>query len=84
MMNYEVDRMMNGYLTIKEVAQNWEVTPRTVQILCSDGRIPGAIKFGRSLAIPVGITKPGDRRITTGEYKDWRCKTRRRYKRGGN
>jgi hypothetical protein len=71
---------MEGYLTIKEVAQNWDVTPRTVQILCSDGRIPGAVKNGRSWAIPNDIIKPDDKRITTGEYKDWRCKTRKRYK----
>ena len=42
----------------------------------SDGRIDGVIKFGRAWAIPVDAEKPGDARITTGEYKNWRKKSR--------
>lgn len=65
---------MNEYLTIKEVAKKWNVTPRRIQVLCSTGRIEGAVKFGRDWAIPVSAEKPSDDRITTGEYRDWRKK----------
>ena len=65
---------MNGYQTIKEVASIWGVTQRRVQFLCSNGDIPGAVKFGRSWAIPVGIERPVDRRVTTGQYRNWRQK----------
>jgi hypothetical protein len=49
--------------------------PRRIQFLCSKGRIKGATKFGRDWAIPVDAKKPGDKRITTGEYKNWRKKS---------
>lgn len=63
---------MEDYLTIKEVAEKWNITPRRTQVLCADGRIDGAVKFGRDWAIPVSAVKPIDDRITTGEYKGWR------------
>lgn len=65
---------MEGYLTIKEIAEKWNLTVRRVQKMCSDGRIPGASKFGRDWAIPQDAEKPVDSRITTGEYIDWRKK----------
>ena len=63
---------MDQYITIKEVAEKWEVTPRRIQKMCVDGRIPGAQKFGRDWAIPADIEKPKDGRLTTGEYRNWR------------
>ena len=63
---------MVEYLTIKEVAEKWDVTPRRVQRMCADGRIDGARKFGRDWAIPANVEKPKDARVTTGEYKNWR------------
>lgn len=65
---------MNDYLTIKEVSVKWELTERRIQKLCSEGKIPGAIKFGRDWAVPKDAEKPPDGRITTGEYKNWRKK----------
>ena len=65
---------MEGYLTIKEIAQKWNITPRRVQKMCSDGLIPGASKFGDVWAIPEDAEKPIDQRITTGEYVAWRKK----------
>ena len=38
---------MEGYMTIKQAAEKWDVTPRRIQFLCSKGRIKGATKFGR-------------------------------------
>lgn len=65
---------MDGFLTIKEVAEKWNITPRRVQILCVEGKIPGASKFGRAWAIPQDAEKPIDGRITSGKYINWRKK----------
>ncbi len=73
--------MMNDYLTIKETAGKWGLTTRRVQKMCSDGKIDGAIKFGRDWAIPVNAEKPKDGRMTTGEYRDWRKKIQKKAKR---
>lgn len=64
--------MIEGYTTVNEIADKWGITPRSVQILCSEGRIEGVTKFGKAWAIPVSAEKPTDKRITTGEYVDWR------------
>lgn len=66
--------MIEGYITIKEIAEKWDMTPRWVQKLCAGGKIPGAVKFGRDWAIPEGAERPEDGRVTTGEYKNWRDK----------
>ena len=63
---------MVEYLTIKEVAEKWDVTPRRIQRMCADGRIEGAKKFGRDWAIPANVEKPKDARVTSGKYKNWR------------
>ena len=63
---------MNEYVTIKEIAERWGVSTRRVQKMCSDGLIPGVMKFGRDWAIPKDVEKPKDGRVTTGKYKNWR------------
>jgi hypothetical protein len=63
---------MDEYVTIKEIAEKWDLTTRRVQKMCSDGKIPGASKFGRDWAIPKDAEKPTDGRVTTGEYRNWR------------
>ena len=63
---------MDDYLTIKETAEKWGLTTRRVQKKCSEGRIIGAMKFGRDWAIPKDAKRPEDGRITTGEYRNWR------------
>ena len=67
--------MIKGYLTINEVAEKWGITPRRVRVLCKTGRIKGASKLGREWAIPYDAERPLDKRITTGEYKNWRKKS---------
>lgn len=64
--------MIESYMTIKEAATQWGLSERQIQYLCADGKIENAVKFGRAWAIPKNATKPGDRRITTGEYRNWR------------
>lgn len=68
--------MIEGYITVNEAASKWEVNTRTVQIMCADGRIEGAVKFGRDWAIPVNAERPSDNRVTSGEYRNWRNKTK--------
>ena len=70
-----IEVRMEGYITIKQAAEKWEVTPRRIQKLCVDGRIDGAMKFGRDWAIPADAAKPEDKRVTIGEYRNWRKKS---------
>lgn len=53
------------------------ITPRSVQILCAEGKICGVTKFGKAWAIPVDVEKPTDNRVTSGQYKNWRNKSKR-------
>lgn len=48
-----------GYITVKEAAAKWGVTPRHVQVLCSEKKIKGAVRFGRSWMIPERAVLPG-------------------------
>ena len=54
--------MIQGYKTIKEIANEWGITARRVQVLCNEGRIEGAAKLGREWAIPQDAKKPKDQR----------------------
>lgn len=65
---------MEGYMTIKQAAEVWGITTRRIQVLCAEGRIEGATKFGLDWAIPVEAEKPMDGRVTTGKYRNWRKK----------
>ncbi len=56
------------YLSIKEAAEKWGISPRRVQVLCSTGRIEGATRIGNIWAIPDDVTKPKDARIKSGKY----------------
>ena len=53
---------MEGYLSIREVAEKWGVSERRINQYCSEGRIPGAERFGGAWAIPADAQKPGDPR----------------------
>lgn len=56
------------YLSIKETAERWGLTPRRVQVLCSENRISGAFRIGNIWAIPADAEKPKDARIKSGKY----------------
>ena len=51
------------FMTAKEAADKWGITPRRVQVLCSEGRIDGAWRLGNAWAIPATAGKPIDERI---------------------
>lgn len=40
------------YLSIKQVSEKWRLSTRRINVLCSEGRIPGATKIGSYWAIP--------------------------------
>ena len=44
--------MNKDFYTVHEIAEKWKLTPRWVRMLCSTGKIAGAVQFGKSCAIP--------------------------------
>ena len=50
------------YMTLKEAAEKWGVTPRRVNYYCGGGRIHGAVKKAGGWLIPKNAEKPTDRR----------------------
>ena len=57
-----------GYLSITQTAEKWGLSRRRIQILCVQGRIPGAMKIGSYWAVPDDAKKPTDERIRSGKY----------------
>ena len=55
------------YTTASQIASKWNISQRRVQILCSEGRIPGVFKLGETWAIPVDARKPEDNRLKKGK-----------------
>ena len=51
-----------NYISVKEAAEKWDMTPRRVQVLCNDGRIDGAQRVGNVWTIPENAEKPMDAR----------------------
>ena len=56
------------YLSVAQTAERWRISPRRIQILCNEERILGAVRIGRSWAIPDDEPKPADARIKSGKY----------------
>ena len=50
-------------MSTKEAASLWSISDRQVSKLCGEGKIKGAVKKGRTWAIPFGTEKPTDGRI---------------------
>lgn len=59
---------MNGFITVKEAAEKWNIGVRRVNTLCLEGRIPGVSKLGNVWAIPEDAEKPTAERIKSGKY----------------
>lgn len=57
------------YYSINEAAEQWNLTPRRLQQLCTNGAIVGAVKDGRTWRIPsdayVPIQRPNRKRTKT-------------------
>lgn len=57
------------YLKIEDAAKMWELSPRRLQTLCAQGKVEGAIRFGRAWMIPVDARRPIDGRSKAGRAK---------------
>ena len=55
------------YITVNQAAEKWGISDRRVRILCSEGKIPGAYREGRSWKIPHDASKPTDGRYKISE-----------------
>ena len=55
--------VMQRMMSTKEAASLWNISDRQVSKLCGEGKIKGAVKKGRTWAIPFGTEKPTDGRI---------------------
>ena len=53
------------YMTLKEAAEKWDVTPRRVNYYCASERIHGAVKMAGVWLIPKTAEKPVDGRTKT-------------------
>ena len=56
------------YMSISQAAEKWGISPRRIQVLCKQERIPGASRMGYVWAIPVDAEKPKDARVKSGKY----------------
>lgn len=56
------------YLPVRQVVEKWEISRRRVQTLCSEGRIPRAVRIGFYWAVPQDAEKPLDACIKSGKY----------------
>lgn len=50
------------FLTTVEIAEIWNISARRVALLCSQNRIDGAVKKGKTWLIPCSAKKPEDPR----------------------
>lgn len=64
--------MVGGFKSVKDVAEDWSLTTRTVRNMCANGKIKNAEKIGRDWLIPIDAERPPDGRVKTGNYKNWR------------
>jgi hypothetical protein len=58
------------YLTTIEMSEKWNITSRRIGVLCSEGRIDGAIKKGKTWLIPSDAMKPEDARYAKRQLED--------------
>lgn len=54
---------MAKFMTSKEASEKWDITERRINVLCKDGRIPGAYKENKRWMIPADAVKPADKRL---------------------
>ncbi len=50
------------YMSSKKASEEWGISDRRIRVLCSEGRIEGAVKIGRNWSIPFDAVKPVDAR----------------------
>lgn len=55
-----------NYVQIDKIAKEWGLSARRVQTLCAEGKIDGAVRFGRDWMIPSDAKRPVDGRTKAG------------------
>ena len=55
------------FITVKQASEKWGISDRRIRVLCSEGKIPGAYREGRSWKIPMDAKKPADGRYKSKE-----------------
>ena len=58
------------FVTAKQAAELWGISPRRVAILCKQGRIEEAQKAGSVWLLPPGAEKPKDARVKKTKKAD--------------
>lgn len=56
------------YLTATELSKIWNISTRRIGVLCTEGRIDGAIKKGKMWLIPDTARKPADARYKKNKH----------------
>ena len=51
-----------NYVSVAEAAKKWGISTRRVRVLCSENRIEGVVRKGKSYRIPENALKPADGR----------------------
>ncbi len=51
-----------NFISISDASKKWQITGRRIRVLCSTGRIEGAVKNGRNWLLPADAVKPADAR----------------------
>lgn len=54
---------MEKFMTTREASEKWNITERRINVLCKEGRIPGAYKDNKRWLIPNKTEKPADKRL---------------------
>ena len=54
------------YLTTTEMSKIWGLSSRRIGVLCTEGRVEGAIKKGKMWLLPADANKPADARFKVG------------------
>lgn len=58
------------YLTTVEMSKKWNISSRRIGVLCTEGRIEGAVKKGKMWLIPADAVKPVDGRFKQNKAKE--------------
>lgn len=55
-------KIIMDYITTVEMSKKWGISSRRISLLCSQGRVPGAEKKGKTWLLPKDAVKPTDPR----------------------
>lgn len=59
-----------NFMSAREAADKWGISPRRVAVLCAEGRVPNATMLGKMWVIPFNAEKPLDARSIRYVHSD--------------